>query len=65
MARPITTATKDAALTKKQTPKPKSVMMTPPIAGPMTRYAFMTTVLRLTPVLGQVVAPLTISITND
>ena len=48
MARPMITATYEAALIKKQAPRPTTVMTTPPMAGPTTLEAFMTTVLRLT-----------------
>lgn len=48
MDSPTSTATNEAALTKKAGARPKRVMRTPPMAGPITREAFMTTVLRLT-----------------
>ena len=58
----MSTATYDAAFTKKQTPSPNTTITTPPMAGPTTREAFITTVLRLT-ALGRSSRP-TISITK-
>ena len=62
MASPMSTATYEAAFTKKQIPRPNRTITTPPMAGPTTREAFMTTVLRLT-ALGRSSRP-TISITK-
>ena len=62
MDSPTITAMYEAALTKKQTPSPNTVITTPPMAGPTTREAFITTVFRLT-ALGRSSRP-TISITK-
>ena len=50
-------------MTKKQVLRLNKVMIRPPIAGPITREAFITTELRLT-AFGRSSRP-TISITND
>jgi hypothetical protein len=46
--RPTITATYDAAFTSKHTDRPTKAMRAPPMAGPMTRAEFITTLLRLT-----------------
>ena len=48
MASATITAAKDTALRKKHVATPTVRMSTPPIAGPMTRAEFISTLLRLT-----------------